>query len=186
MSNHILVAYFSRKGENWWKGCVRRLEMGNTERAAEYIAEVAGGALFAIVPEKSYPAGYTLRTVQAKKELLMKERVPYRKPAGGLPPYDILFIGYPNWWGTMPQAVATFLSDEELAGKVVIPFCTNEGSGMGKSGRDLIRLCSGADIREGLSIIGSEVEEREEEIRAWAEKAIRNSELKAAAAPQFL
>lgn len=171
---NILVAYFSRKGQNWWKGSVRNLEKGNTERAAEFIADAVGGQLFEIEPAKSYPENYTLCTVQAKKELLMKERVPYKAPEGGLPPYDILFIGYPNWWGTMPMAVMTFLAEQALAGKTVIPFCTNEGSGMGKSGRDLARLCKGADIRAGLPITGSEVREREKEIRAWAVKAISN------------
>ena len=70
--------------------------------------------------------------------------------------YDILFLGYPNWWGTMPMPVWTFLEGLDTRSKKIAPFCTNEGSGMGRSEKDLRKLCPEAEILQGLAITGHE------------------------------
>jgi flavodoxin len=72
--------------------------------------------------------------------------------------YDVIFIGYPNWWGTMPMAVFTFLAEYDLAGKTIVPFCTHEGSRMGRSAKDIAAACPGATVLEGVAIRGSEVQ----------------------------
>ena len=84
--------------------------------------------------------------------------------------YDTVFVGFPNWWGTMPMAMFAFLERYDLKGKRIIPFCTNEGSGMGNSVEDLKKLCAGAVVEEGLSVRGSESEKSGSKVSAWARK----------------
>ena len=84
--------------------------------------------------------------------------------------YDCIYLAFPNYWGTMPMAVWTFLEHEDLSDKTIRPLCTNEGSGMGRSEADIRRLCPGAELAKGLSVRGSAVGEAGPEIRAWLEK----------------
>ena len=86
--------------------------------------------------------------------------------------YDTIILGYPNYWGTIPMAVATFLEKYDFTGKTVIPFCTNEGSGMGGSERDLKNICKGAKVKAGLSVHGAESAESESKVIAWAKKSV--------------
>ena len=82
--------------------------------------------------------------------------------------YDAVFVGYPNWWGTMPMCVYTFLEHFDLTGKTIAPFCTNEGSGLGGSERELKKICKGATVLPGLSIHGAEAAKSEAKVSAWA------------------
>lgn len=71
--------------------------------------------------------------------------------------YNVIFLGYPNWWGTMPMPVFTFLGEYDFSGKTIVPFCTHEGSGSGRSEKDIAKLCPKATILKGLAIHGSRV-----------------------------
>ena len=82
------------------------------------------------------------------------------------------YIQYPNWWGTMPMCVYTFLEHYDLTGKKIVPFCTNEGSGMGGSERELKKICKGASVASGLSIHGAEAAQSEGKVAAWAKKNV--------------
>lgn len=128
---NILIVYYSRKGQNYWNGSVKDIAKGNTERVAEFIQNAVGGDLFEIDTVKSYDKDYYVCIEEAKKELHEGARPELKKYPGSLDPYDTVFAGYPNWWGTMPMAMFTFLEHYDLSGKRIIPFCTNEGSGMG-------------------------------------------------------
>ena len=79
-------------------------------------------------------------------------------------------VYYPNWWGTMPMVMFTFLEHYDLTGKKIIPFCTNEGSGIGGSERDLKKICKGADVKSGLSIHGAEAAQSRSQVEAWVRK----------------
>ena len=81
--------------------------------------------------------------------------------------YDVIYLGYPDWWGTMPMAVFTFLEAYELAGKTIIPFCTHEGIGMGRSGRDIEKICPGAGVLKDIAIRGGSVHGAQDEIKDW-------------------
>ena len=169
MSN-ILIVYYSRKGQNYWAGSIRNLNKGNTEAAAEYIQKAVGGDMFEIETVQPYAEDYTECISQAKAELRSKARPELKKYLDSIDLYDTIFLGYPNWWGTMPMCVWSFLEHYDFSGKKIIPFCTNEGSGMGSSEKDLKKLCPGAQIVSGLSITGNRVYEMEKQIEAWAMK----------------
>ena len=85
---------------------------------------------------------------------------------------DEVWVGYPNWWGTMPMCVYTFLEHYDLTGKKIVPFCTNEGSGMGGSERELNKICKGATVVSGLSIHSTEAAQSEGKVTAWAKKNV--------------
>lgn len=81
--------------------------------------------------------------------------------------YDIIFLGFPNWWGTMPMALFTFLEAFRWQGKRIIPFCTHEGSQMGDSVRDIKKTCPKAEVDSGIAIYGHEVQSSENVLKKW-------------------
>ena len=81
--------------------------------------------------------------------------------------YDTVILAYPNYWGTMPMAVLTFLEAFDFTGKTILPLCTNEGSGMGGSERDIKRSCPGATVLPGLSVSGSAAADSEAAVKRW-------------------
>lgn len=165
-----LIAYFSRSGNNYFGGKIVNLPVGNTEVAAKMIQEVTGGDLFHIESVTLYPEDYTKATEVAKEELRDNARPELTGQVEAMDSYDVIFLGYPNWWGTMPMPVFTFLEEYDLSGKTIIPFCTHEGSGMGGSERDIAKLCPGAKLLNGLAIRGSRVKDAKRDIANWLEK----------------
>lgn len=168
----ILIVYFSRKGQNYRNGSIVELEKGNTQLAAEMVQKAVGGELFEIRTVKEYAKDYRACCEEARRELLEGARPQLESCPASLEGYDILFVGYPNWCGTMPMVVFSFLEKYDLAGKKIAPFCSNEGSGMGRSEGDLKELCKGAHLVKGLSVRGSRTAESEEEIAAWARSVL--------------
>lgn len=168
-----LIVYYSRKGENYWNGSIRNLSKGNTERVAEFIQNAVGGDLFEVETVKEYAEDYYQCIEEAKQELNEGARPELKEFMDSLDEYDTIFVGYPNWWGTMPMAMFTFLENYDLTGKKIVPFCTNEGSGMGSSERDLKKTCKGASVERGLSIHGAEAAESENIVAVWAKKNIK-------------
>ena len=168
----ILIVYYSRKGQNYWNGSIKDLKKGNTEIVAEFIRKAVGGDLFEIDTVKPYAQDYYACINEAQKELRANARPEIKAYPENLQSYDVIFVGYPNWWGTMPMAMFTLLESCDLTGKKIIPFCTNEGSGMGSSERDLKRICVGAEIAKGLSVHGAESAQSEKQVAEWAKKSI--------------
>ena len=169
--NKKLVVYFSHKGENYSKGRIVNLKKGNTEIAAEIISNITGADIFEIVADKKYPIKYDDCIEIAKKELRENSR-PKLKDDIDIKEYDTIFVGYPNWWGTMPMPVWSFLEGKDFTDKKILPFCTHEGSGLGKSESDIKKLTSGAEVLKGLAINGSEVNSSEEKIKKWLEEVL--------------
>ena len=134
-----LIVYYSRKGQNYWNGSIVDLAKGNTERVAEFVQKAVGGDLFEIETVREYSKDYMVCIEEAKAELREGARPELKKYPESIDQYDTIFVGYPNWWGTMPMCVYTFLEHFDLTGKKIVPFCTNEGSGMGGSERELKR-----------------------------------------------
>ena len=165
-----LVAYYSRIGENYWAGSIRNIMKGNTERVAEFIAQAVGADLFQIDTVEPYSPDYMTCIDEAKREKNSKARPAIKAYVDDMDAYDTIFVGYPNWWGTAPMCVFTFLEHYDLSGKRVIPFCTSEGSGLGGSVRDVKRACKGAKVEQGLAIIGNQAAGSKAEAQAFARR----------------
>jgi flavodoxin len=171
MNERTLIAYFSRKGFNYLNGRIVDLPVGNTEAAARIIQSQAGGDLSPIEPAVPYPADYTRATEVAQQELDRNARPALVHSLESLAGYDVILLGYPNWWGTMPMPVWTFLEAHDFTGKTLLPFCTHEGSGLGQSERDIRKLCPGAQVLPGLAIRGGRVGQSAKVIAAWLKES---------------
>ena len=165
----ILIAYFSRADENYFAGAMHYVKIGNTEIAVNKIMELIDADVFKIEMKNPYSPVYMTCINEAKKDLQEKNRPELLTIPESIDKYDTLILAYPNYWGTMPMAVFTFLERFDFSGKTILPLCTNEGSGMGKSEKDIKNICSGAVLKNGLSIIGSSVEDSKPEIKKWLE-----------------
>lgn len=166
----ILVAYFSRAGENYAVGNITK---GNTQIVAEIIAQETGADLFEISPVKSYPHRYDSCTVMAELEKKNNAR-PAIKENKSIDNYDIIFIGYPIWWGDAPMPVYTWIEKNQWKGKTVIPFCTHEGSALGSTEELIGNACKGALMEQGIAIQGRTAQHKKTEalkqIQAWLYK----------------
>ena len=162
----VLVAFFSRTGENYNVGNISK---GNTHIIAEMIAGETNGKLFQIEPVKPYPDEYRACVDIAKTEKENKAR-PAVKEDIAAEDYDVIFLGYPNWWGDMPMAVYTFIEKHDWNGKTVIPFCTHEGSGLSDTENDIRKAAHGAAVTKGLAIHGSHVDEAKSALAQWVEE----------------
>ena len=162
----ILTAYFSHAGENYFDGKIKAVTEGNTAIVAKKIAAATGSELFEIARETPYPYSYAECVKEAKEEFIRNSR-PELKEKISVKGYDVVILAYPNWCGTMPMAVFTFLESGDFAGKKILPLCTNEGSRLGRSEGDVKKLCPEADIAEGLSVKGSLAAESDEKVNAW-------------------
>lgn len=163
----ILIAYYSRRGLNYVGGDIVDLPVGNTEVAAGMIEKLTGGETFRIDTVKPYPAGYDETTEVAKQELRQKARPALTGHVPNMGDFDMVVLGYPNWWGTMPMAVYSFLEEYDFSGKTILPLCTHEGSGLGHSLNDIKKLCPDANVSRGLAIQGGSVQGAQAEIRVW-------------------
>ena len=169
-NSESLIAYFSRKGNNYVGGNIVNLPIGNTEVIAKKIQELTGSDMFQIKTAKSYPDDYTETTNVARKELKENARPELTETVNDMDLYDVIYLGYPNWCGTIPMAVFTFLESYDFSGKTIIPYCTHEGSGMGKSERDIKKLCPNAKVLSGLAIRGGSVTRADKELANWLKK----------------
>ena len=165
-----LVLYFSRAGNNYSNSGIKYIEIGNTEVIANYIQEFTDADLFKMDPLNDYPEDYMECTVVAQEELKDDARPELKEYIGDISEYDVIYIGFPNWWSTMPMPVWTQLEKLDFSGKTIKPFVTHEGSGFGKSLNDLKKLCPGANIEDGLSIQGSFVSSSKEKVMNWVKR----------------
>ena len=164
----ILIAYYSRKGQNYVNGSIKNLAKGNTEIVAEFIQKAVGGDLFEIDTVKNYPIDYTECTEVAKDEIRQKARPELKKYLDSIDEYDTIFLGYPIWWSVPPMAVSAFLEHYDFTGKKIIPFATHEGSGLGGSVSYIKKIIPTADVKTGLAIHGAEAAQSEAQVAKWA------------------
>jgi flavodoxin len=136
----VLIAYFSRTG--------------NTRAVANQIHEAAPGDLFEIHTTYAYPQADRATIDQAQREQEESARPPLATDVTAIESYDTVFLGFPIWWTTMPMVFFTFLGQHRLAGKTVVPFCTHEGSHLGRSVTDIRTLCPNAKLFDGLALRG--------------------------------
>ncbi|TAJ44292.1 flavodoxin [Methanofollis fontis] len=165
-----LIAYYSRPGSNYVSGAIVDLPVGNTEVIAKMIHEMTAGDLFHIEPVHAYPEDYTETTEVAQQELRTNARPELASHLQNIASFEVIFLGYPNWWGTMPMLVFTFLEGSDLSGKTIVPFCTHEGSGLGRSVSDIRKMCPKSTVLEGLAIRGGDVRNAQNAVSGWLQR----------------
>lgn len=162
-----LIAFYSRADENYVNGMIKMLDIGNTEVAAGVIKELTGADLFKIEQVKAYSKDYNECIAQAQADQRQNARPELKNYPDTIDEYDVIYLGFPNYWSTMPMAIFTFLEYFDFSGKVIKPFCTHEGSGLGSSVSDIKKLCPTAKIEKGLAIRGGRVEQARHDIEKW-------------------
>lgn len=161
-----LVAYFSHAGQNYVNGDVVELEHGNAEVLAGFAAQACGGDLFHIERAEPYLAEYKACVKESMAELKAKARPELARDVD-VSGYDRVVIVFPNWCGTMPMPVYTFLEGHDFTGKEIWPLCTHEGSGMGQIEQHVAKACPGATVIEGLAIKGSDAAASADAVATW-------------------
>ena len=162
-----LIAYFSRADENYFGGAMRYVKVGNTEIVCNDMKEMTDADMFRIEMKDPYSPVYMTCIEEAKKDLRANARPQLVSMPDSIDEYDNVILAYPNYWGTFPMAVATFIENFNFAGKTILPLCTNEGSGMGHSESDLRRMMPGAEIKSGLPVTGSRAADASGAVKKW-------------------
>ena len=152
----ILVVYFSHSG--------------NTREIANQIHKSVGGDIFEIQAVKPYPDDYDAAVQQARQELDSGYKPALKIKFEDIKSYDLVFIGYPIWWGTFSAPVKTFLSEYDFSGKTILPFCTHEGSGLGRSVTDISKHCPKSTLLDGVAFWGRDRKIEQNKVSEWLRK----------------
>ena len=166
----VLIVYFSRTGENYNVGNV---EVGNTAIMASYMKEYLKADSFEIVPVNKYPDSYEECLKVATKEKNEDARPAIESKLDDISKYDTIFVGYPIWWGEIPQIVYTFMEEYDLSGKTIIPFNTHEGSGDAGTYNTIKSKLSKSNVNtNGLALQGkvARTDKGKEETINWLKK----------------
>jgi len=156
MAEHILIVYFSRSG--------------NTRQIARLIQQEVGGTIHEIQPAVPYPSSYDAVVDQAGEEIQAGYKPKLQSKLDHIEAYDTVFVGSPNWWNTIAPPVATFLSEYDLSGKTIVPFCTHGGGGLGRISKDIAELCPQSTILSSFEIYGSRTGNAQAKVSAWLSK----------------
>lgn len=149
----ILVAYFSYQG--------------HTRQVADWIHEQVGGDIFEIQTDVAYSSNYDAVVDQAKREQQENARPKLKTHVANMDDYDVVFLGYPNWWNTIPMPLFTFMGEYNFSGKTIIPFCTNGGGGFGRGVEDMKSSLSNAKFQNGIEIRDTNVAKSKDEVTKW-------------------
>ena len=167
-----LVIYFSRADENYFGGQMRYVQKGNTEVIAEYIEELTGATLFKVERKVPYSKDYMTCIKEAQIEQRNDDRPELVSYLDDISEYDVIFIGAPIYWGTMPQPMFTALERLDFKNKIVMPFTTHEGSGLADVVKDITKIAKGAIVKPGLAIVGSSVNSAKNKVETWIKSNI--------------
>ena len=135
---NVLVAYFS------WSG--------NTRGIANRLHRKVGGDLVEIEPVTPYSEDYNTCLEQAKRDQEQEARPELKTRIADMARYDVVFLGHPNWWATIPMPIASFLEQYDFSGKTLVPFVSHGGGRLGQSVTDVAKLCPSSKILEALSV----------------------------------
>ena len=173
----VLVAYFSvpeTDGMDASSGASRLVSdgklQGNTEYVATVIREATGGDLFEIKTVHAYPGTHKELIDAAKKESDEDARPALATHIKNLNEYDVVFVGFPNWWYDMPQPLYTFFDEYDFSGKTVVPFCTHGGSRFSDAIKTIREMEKGATVLDGYAIARDRVSSSKDGIQNWLKK----------------
>lgn len=149
----VLVLYFSQSG--------------NTEAVANFIHDAVGGDIVKLETETPYPSDYDELVDYAQEEQRENARPVLSTHIDNIDEYDIIFLGYPNWWGDMPMPIYTFLDEYDLSGKTIAPFITHGGSGLSGTPQNIQEEEPNATVTEGLAVSGSSSRNSQSTVNNW-------------------
>lgn len=151
-----LVVYFS------WSG--------NTQNVAESIQTQTDSDIFEIVPETPYSDDYDAVVNLAQEEQKENARPAISGSIDNISDYNVIYVGYPNWWGDMPMILYTFFDNYDLSGKTIAPFCTSGGSGLSNTVNEIKELEPNATVTDGLHIGSSSASDPTNDVSDWLSK----------------
>jgi flavodoxin len=154
--SNMLVVYFS------WGG--------NTRSIAKEIHQKAGGDIFEIELVRPYSSNYNTCLDEAKRDQETQARPALKTHVADMGKYDVIFLGYPNWWASIPMPIASFLEEYDLSGKTIIPFCSHGGGRLGQSVSAIAKLSPRSKILEALSVHYGGGSSLRNDISAWLRK----------------
>ncbi|MBN1834002.1 MAG: NAD(P)H-dependent oxidoreductase [Deltaproteobacteria bacterium] len=140
---------------------------GNTRRIAEQIRDNTGGDLVEIETLDEYPADHNEILEQARKEINTGYRPALKTRIESMSDYTLLFLGYPNWWGTIPTPISAFLEEHDLSGKKIAPFCTHGTGGLARTVEAVRKSCPDSKVLDAMGISNNRVHEAEGEVTEW-------------------
>ena len=149
----ILIVYFSHTG--------------NTRKIAKQVHTNIGGDLIEIETIDKYPADHNEILEQARKEIDAGYKPALKTKIESISEYTVFFLGYPNWWGTIPTPVSAFLAEYDLSGKIIAPFCTHGSGGLARTVETINKMCPDSKVVDPLGIGSSRVNEAESEVSEW-------------------
>ncbi len=149
----VLTAYYSYSG--------------NTKSIAQKIQKQIGGDLFEIKTVKAYPSNYNEVVEQAKKEKADDFKPELQAKVNNIKDYDVVFLGTPVWWYTMAPALKSFIAENDLSGKTIVPFCTHGGGGESSTFTDIAKLAPNAKVLKGFSVYENGSSSTENDIQNW-------------------
>jgi flavodoxin len=167
MTGRILLAYFSRPGENYYYGGRRDLEVGNTEVLAEMIAGLVDCDVYRIEAADPYPDGYDATVQRNVTEQDADARPEIADPLASIERYQQVLLGSPIWNVRPPMIMNTFADRYDFTAKTVHPFVTYAVSGLGSTERIYTEACARAEIRSGLAVRGEEVTRHRDDVETW-------------------
>ena len=173
-----LIAYFTRVGNTDFpdgsdaSSSASLIEdngklIGNTEYIADVIVEQTNGDKFLIQTQTKYPADYDELVDQEQDEKSKNSRPALATQVENFEEYDVIYLGFPNWWYDMPMPVYSFLESYDFTGKTIIPFNTSGGSGFSDTIAEIKKICSGATVLDGYTTNGNGAEDKYDEIVEW-------------------
>lgn len=173
----VLVVYFSvpeTDGVDASSGASRVIAdgklQGNTQYVASVIQQLTGGELFEIKTVHTYPGLHKELIDAAKKENEDNARPKLETHITDLNDYDVVFIGFPNWWYDMPMPLYTFFDEYDFSGKTIVPFCTHGGSRFSQAVQTIRKLEKEATVLDGYAISRDRVGESKPNVLNWLKR----------------
>ena len=161
-----IIIYFSRADENYFGGTMKYIEKGNTEIIAEYIRDITGADMYKVEPLEPYSADY-MTCIEEAKIRTRTHNAPIKEKVPDISSYEVIYVGSPVYWGGMPEELFTALKGLDYTGKTIRPFVTHEGSGLSSIPNQLINICNGGTVTNGLAISGSSVISAKSKVENW-------------------
>lgn len=161
-----LIIYFSRADENYFGGEMKYIDKGNTEIIAEYIKDIVGSDIFKVEPLNPYSSDYK-ECIEEAKVRTKEHNAPIKGNVPDISSYEVIYVGSPIYWGGMPEELFTALKGLDYSGKIIRPFVTHEGSGLSGVPRQLNEICVGAEVLDGLAIVGSQAKNSKSKVESW-------------------